>query len=78
MKNVLDIDQNGYVDFNEFSKRFGPTMSKSIHVEENQSGLAYNTPSKERYMEFSNRSKSVIGAINTVKKSFLPDPDASK
>ena len=53
-------------------------MSKSIAVEENQSGLAYNKPSKERFMEFSNRSKSVLGAIDTVKKGFLPDPDASK
>jgi hypothetical protein len=28
MTNVLDVNSNGYVDYSEFSKRFGPTMSR--------------------------------------------------
>lgn len=28
MKNVLDVNQNGYIDYSEFSKRFGPNMSR--------------------------------------------------
>lgn len=39
MKNVIDVNGKGYVGFEDFSKRFGPNMSKTIKVKENQSQL---------------------------------------
>lgn len=51
MKHVLDVNQNGYVDFTEFSKRFGPNMSASIKVEEKQSNLPNLCPNKEKTIE---------------------------
>ena len=78
MKNVLDINQNGFVDYAEFSKRFGPTMSRKIHVQENHSGLAFNQPGREKFVEFSKQCNSVKNTIDQVRASFLPDPDASK
>lgn len=59
MKNVLDTNQDGYVPFKEFSKRFGPNMSRTIEVKENQSKEQYLQPSKEMVSEFSRLSKSV-------------------
>lgn len=32
MKNFLDIDGNGYIEYKDFAKRFGPTMSLGVPV----------------------------------------------
>ena len=32
MKNVLDTDGNGYIDFSTFKEKFGPNMSNLVAV----------------------------------------------
>ena len=78
MKNVIDVNNNGFVDYSEFSKRFGPTMSRSIKVLENNSGLPFNQPGRDKFLEFSKQCTVVKNTVDQVRAQFLPDPDASK
>ena len=48
MKHVLDPNNNGFIDFKEFTKKFGPNMSRKIEVEENELNLPNLVPSKDK------------------------------
>lgn len=78
MKNVLDTDGNGFIDFNTFKDKFGPNMSKLISVPEREVHLPNLVPNKEKAMEYSDRSKVIGKSFEVVKKSFQPEMDASK
>lgn len=78
MANVLDPDGKGYLDFKDFSKKFGPTMSRQIEVADQRKNLPNLVPSKDKLVEFGLRSKSLRENVERVRVSFLPDPDASK
>jgi len=63
MKNVLDPDQNGYIDFKHFSKRFGVNMSNQIDVTDNELHLPNLVPTKEKLNEYGKKSSAVRSTI---------------
>ena len=78
MKNVLDPDQNGFIDFKHFSKRFGVNMSNQIDVTDNELHLPNLVPTKEKLNEYGHKSTSVRDTIAKVSASFKPEVDQSK
>lgn len=70
MKHVLDKDGDGYVDFAAFSKRFGPSMSRQVEVNDRELNCPNLAPNKDKLVEYGNRSKSLREAVNTVRRSF--------
>ena len=56
MKNVLDTDGNGYIDFNVFKDKFGPNMSKLVKVPENEVHLPNLVPNIDKIDEYGKRS----------------------
>jgi hypothetical protein len=75
MKNVLDPDQNGYIDFRHFSKRFGAGMSSQIDVTDNELHLPNLVPSKEKLNEYAEKSSNVRSTIAKVSAGFKPELD---
>ena len=78
MKNVLDPDQNGYIDFKHFSKRFGVNMSNQIDVSDKELHLPNLVPTKEKLNEYGHKSTNVRDTIAKVSASFKPEVDQSK
>lgn len=76
MKNVLDTDGNGYIDFNVFKDRFGPQMSKQIAVPEREVHLPNLVPNKEKICEYGKRGLAIRSSFDVVKKSFQPEIDS--
>lgn len=52
MKNVLDTDGNGYIDFSTFKEKFGPNMSRLIDVPERELHLPNLVPNKDKLNEY--------------------------
>lgn len=75
MKNVLDPDQNGFIDFKHFSKRFGVNMSNQIDVTDNELHLPNLVPTKEKLNEYGTKSSTVRSTIAKVAASFKPELD---
>lgn len=75
MKNVLDPDQNGYIDFRHFSKRFGAGMSSQIDVTDNELHLPNLVPSKEKLNEYAEKSNNVRSTMAKVSAGFKPELD---
>jgi len=76
MKNVLDTDGNGYIDFSTFKEKFGPNMSKLVAVPEREIHLPNLVPNKDKINEYGNRSKGIRSSFDVVKKSFQPEIDS--
>ena len=55
MKNVLDTDGNGYIDFSTFKEKFGPNMSRLIDVPERELHLPNLVPNKDKLNEYGQR-----------------------
>ena len=56
MKNVLDPENNGFIDFQTFSKRFGVNMSSQINVEDKEVHLPNLAPNKAKLNEYGKKS----------------------
>ena len=78
MKNVLDTDGNGYIDFSTFKDKFGPNMSRLIAVPENELHLPNLVPNKDKLKEYGQRSTTVRDSVYKVRETFQPEIDASK
>ena len=78
MKNVLDTDGNGYIDFGTFKDKFGPNMSRLVTVKENELHLPNLCPNKDKLNEYGQKQSGLRTSINLVRKSFQPEIDASK
>ena len=78
MKNVLDTDGNGYIDFGTFKDKFGPNMSKLVEVPEREVHLPNLVPNKDKISEYGDRSKAIRTSFDFVKKGFQPEIDQSK
>ena len=78
MKNVLDTDGNGYIDFSTFKQKFGPNMSRLIAVPENELHLPNLVPNKDKLNEYGQRSANVRQSVYKVRENFQPEVDASK
>ena len=78
MKNVLDTDGNGYIDFSTFKEKFGPNMSRLVAVPERELHLPNLVPNKDKLNEYGVRSQTIRNSVNQVRKSFQPEIDASK
>jgi len=76
MKNVLDTDGNGFIDFNTFKEKFGPNMSRLIKVPEREVHLPNLVPNIDKTLEYADRSKSIRTSFDVVKKAFQPELDA--
>ena len=70
MKNVLDTDGNGYIDFNVFKDKFGPNMSKLVKVPENEVHLPNLVPNIDKIDEYGKRSQKIRHSFDVVKKGF--------
>lgn len=75
MKNVLDPEDNGYVDFQTFSKRFGVNMSSQINVEDKEVHLPNLAPNKAKLNEYGKKSEAVRDKIAEVTKKFKPEAE---
>ena len=78
MKNVLDTDGNGFIDFSTFKEKFGPNMSRLVAVPERELHLPNLCPNKDKLKEYGQRSASLRDNVQIVRKSFQPEIDASK
>jgi len=78
MKQVLDTDGNGFIDFKTFKDKFGPNMSKLVNVQERELHLPNLVPNKEKLLEYGKRSLTLRTSFDEVKKGFQPEIDASK
>lgn len=78
MKNVLDTDGNGYIDFSTFKEKFGPNMSRLIDVPERELHLPNLVPNKDKLNEYGQRSTTLRQSVYKVRETFQPEIDASK
>ena len=78
MKNVLDPENRGYIDFTTFSKRFGVNMSSQINVTDKEVHSANLVPNKTKLNEYGKKSQGVRSKIAEVTASFKPEVDQSK
>lgn len=78
MKAVLDTDGNGFIDFNCFKDKFGSDMSNLIPIHQNELHKPNLVPNKEKLGEYGHKMKHIRSSLDDVKKSFQPEPDASK
>lgn len=78
MKHVLDTDGNGYIDFSTFKDKFGPNMSKLVAVPENELHLPNLVPNKDKLNEYGKKSMTLRHSVDSVRKGFQPEIDASK
>ena len=78
MKNVLDTDGNGYIDFGVFKDKFGPNMSRLVSVPEREIHLPNLVPNKDKISEYGMRSQAIRSSFDIVKKGFQPEIDTSK
>ena len=78
MRNVLDPQKKGYIDFATFSKRFGVNMSSQISVHDNELHLPNLVPNKEKLNEFGTKASTLRQTVKEVTTSFKPEVDQSK
>ena len=78
MRNVLDPQKKGYIDFSTFSKRFGVNMSNQISVQDKELHLPNLVPNKEKLNEFGNKASTLRETVKEVTTSFKPEVDQSK
>jgi hypothetical protein len=70
MKNVLDTDGNGFIDFSTFKDKFGPNMSRLVAVPEKELHLPNLCPNIDKICEYGEKSKVIRTSLNEVTKSF--------
>lgn len=69
----IDRNDNGYLDFSEFSKVFRPDMSERlVTVQQNDRHLPNLIPSKEVNEDNRTHHKQMLDTMNEFKKSFEP------
>jgi hypothetical protein len=78
MKNVLDPQKRGYIDFATFSKRFGVSMSGQISVQDNELHLPNLVPNKDKLNEYGTKASTLRSTVKEVTNSFKPEVDSSK
>ena len=70
----IDRNDNGYLDFSEFSKVFRPDMSdRLVNVPLNDRHLPNLIPSKEVNDDNCNNHKTMLDTMNEFKKTFKPE-----
>lgn len=75
MRNVLDPQKKGYIDFATFSKRFGVNMSSQISVADKELHLPNLVPNKEKLNEFGTKASTLRQTVKEVTTSFKPEVD---
>ena len=75
MRNVLDPQAKGYIDFGTFSKRFGVNMSSQIQCQDKELHLPNLVPNKEKLNEFGNKGKTIRDTVKSVTNGFKPEVD---
>ena len=78
MKNVLDTDGNGYIDFADFKNKFGPNMGRLIEVPEREVYRPNLVPNKDKLSEYGNKAGGIRDQVYKVRENFQPEIDASK
>ena len=78
MRNVLDPQKKGYIDFATFSKKFGVNMSSQISCQDKELHLPNLVPNKEKLNEFGNKASTLRKTVKEVTTSFKPEVDQSK
>jgi hypothetical protein len=69
----IDRNDNGYLDFSEFSKVFRPDMSERlVNIPQNDRHLPNLMPSKEVNEENRVHHKQMLETMNEFKKTFQP------
>lgn len=76
MKNVLDPQKRGYIDFATFSKRFGVSMSGQINVQDNELHLPNLVPNKDKLNEYGTKASTLRATVKEVTNSFKPEVDS--
>ena len=76
---LFDKEGKGYLDFRAFSQVVTPNMSQTIvQVKKNEIHLPNLVPNKDKSQEYGQKASQLIYAVQEARRSFQPDPEASK
>ena len=67
---LLDKDQKGYLDFQNFSKGVHPGMAEAININNRELHLPNLVPNRAKLNEYAAKGKGLFNAVNEVRRTF--------
>jgi len=79
MMKLLDKNNQGYLNFTDFSKVFSPSMSTQlVNLSMKDTYFSNMGPNEDMYRHREAEAPDVLDKIKTIRETFKPDLDQSK